>query len=219
MDLLLPALLETLVYADLFDYPLKLGEIGRFLIGRRAFELSQIKAGLEELVARNLIDRRDDCFFLRGRQGLTQARAKREPLTAEKLRRLEPLIKIFSRIPFIKLVGLTGAAAMGNSDETDDLDLMIVTTRRRMWLARFIVFSFLKALGLKRQNSRDDPNGKICINLWCDQDNMVVPEGDRDLVVAHEIAQMKPLANKDQTYERFVEQNLWLTQFLANWKV
>lgn len=219
MDLLSKIILKTIHYADLFDYPLKLNEIHRFLISPRAESFSAVGAELLSLVEKEKVGQEGEFYFLPRRRELVVLRPFREGLTQVKMAEVNGAIHWLSLFPWVRLVSLTGALAVGNADEKADVDLMVVTSRGRLWLTRIALFAFLSLVGLKRKDNPEGPLGKICINLWCDEENMSVNKEDQDLVVAHEIAQMKPLVDKGQTYERFVEANLWLKKFLPNWKI
>ena len=52
---------------------------------------------------------------------------------------------------------------------------------------------------------------------FVDLDNLAVLEKEQDLYSAHEVAQIKLLWDKDNTYDQFVSQNLWVKKYLANW--
>ena len=40
----------------------------------------------------------------------------------------------------------------------------------------------------------------------------------QNLYTAHEIAQMKPLWDRDKTYSRLIEANRWIKKYLPNWQ-
>ena len=211
-------ILKTIHYADLFDYPLRLIEVRRYLISKSPVSPEDISAALQNLVEGGRIVQEEDLYFLPGRSQLVSTRWEREANTKVKIGRVTPAIRLIGFCPWVKLVGLTGALAVGNGDKKSDVDLLIVTSGGRLWLTRFLVFVFLNLTNLKRNDRQKDSSGKVCANLWLDEENLSVGESDRDLVVAHEIAQMKPLVNKNNMYEKFVTQNLWLKNFLPNWK-
>ncbi len=217
MNSLPPAILETIVYADLFDYPLTLAEIHRLLISPTAAAFEDLEMMVRNLTHAGRLATRNGYFFLPDREMLPDLRGQREIETRRRYRIVRTAIGFIGVLAWVKLVALTGAAAMANGDAEADVDLLIVTATGRMWLTRFLVFSFLKLLGLKRGVGPENSAGKICVNLWLDEDNLAVPRSEWDLVVAHELAQMKPLVNKDKTYERLIEKNLWLKNFLPNW--
>lgn len=56
---------------------------------------------------------------------------------------------------------------------------------------------------------------KLCLNLWLDESALVLNQ--QNLYSAHELCQLQPLYNRDQTYQKFLAANLWYKNFLPNW--
>jgi len=133
-------------------------------------------------------------------------------------------IKILSFFPQIKLVGLSGSLAMMSADKEDDIDLFIITAKNRLFTGRFIAVFLAKILGIHRGYNRRFTlhvpryTNKVCLNLFFDESNLMVPEFKRNEYVAHEVLQMKPIINKDNTYERFLKVNSWVFEMFPNAK-
>ena len=133
-------------------------------------------------------------------------------------------IKILSVFPQIKLVGLSGSLAMMNAGEDDDIDLFIITSKNRLFTGRFIAIILAKILmihrsylvGYKLQVA--SYTNKICLNLFFDERNLVIPKFKKNVYVAHEVIQMKPIFNKDNIYERFLRANSWVFKIFPNAK-
>ncbi|MEA3354884.1 MAG: hypothetical protein U9Q63_00140 [Patescibacteria group bacterium] len=68
-----------------------------------------------------------------------------------------------------------------------------------------------KPEGLSLMNS-----DKICLNLWLDKSALAISKSRHNLYTAHEVCQIKPLYNKNKTYERFLSLNSWVKNFLPN---
>jgi len=121
----------------------------------------------------------------------------------------QPLL--FKLIPWVKLVALTGARAMNNAVPDDDIDLMIITAKNRLWLTRLILTILLFPwLRRGRKISR-----RLCLNLWLDETALAIKP--QNLFTAHEICQARPLFERDKLYQRFISANLWVKTCLANW--
>lgn len=137
--------------------------------------------------------------------------------------RFKLYLKLLSFLPQIKLVGLSGSMAMMNAKEKDDIDLFIITGKNRLFTGRLIALLLAEILGIRRKfadrSSRfrvSSFNNKVCLNLFFDEKELSVPSFKRSLYVAHEVLQMKPIVNKDQTYEKFLEANRWVINFFPN---
>ena len=212
------AVLKTLGYADIFDYPLTLREIQKWLIneklGKRSIgsELQQLRSRESGTSSEPLIQRTKTYYHLKGRQETVTLRLKRQRFSQLKLKKAQKIANFLRFIPSIKLIAVTGALAMNNSDENDDIDLMIITKKNRLWLTRLIVtlaiFSHLRR-GHKIKN-------KICLNLWLDETALAIPKSHQNLYTAHEVCQIKPLLNRDKIYQKFITANLWYKNYLPN---
>lgn len=208
------AILETLYYADIFDYPLTLEETHQFLIKKKA-DLNQVRSILGELVLSGSVGSRDGYYFLPGRAVLVDKRKGRKKWSQLKFKKAKKVSRILKAIPWIKLIAITGALAVENSSEEDDIDLLFITSPNRLWLSRGLVVVFLRLFGLYRRD--DKIKDQICPNIWLTFKTLKFE--DENLFVAHEISQIFPLFERAAAYSRLIEVNLWLKRFLPNWEM
>ncbi len=202
------AILKTLHYADIFDYPLRFEELEKYLVEPADGTLEET---LSLMVSSRLIHA-DSCYCLPGREEIIELRKKREAWSRPKLKKAERVASILKFIPWVRLIGVTGALALENSDEDDDIDLMIATSSKRLWLTRGLVVTFLLSTGqYRRANKIKD---RICPNLMLSEDALEFP--NHDLFTAHEIVQMKPLFDRENIYQKFLQANGWVREFLPN---
>jgi hypothetical protein len=211
------AILRTLAYADIFDYPLTEEEIWRWMIGEQA--TSNRQKEIEKRLKENSyllshISYRQGFYSLKGRENIVALRKKRERFSASKLKLAEKVAGILRLIPWVKMVGVTGALAMKNSDKEDDIDLLIITSKNRLWLTRGLVVSFLRLTGLYRRPGKI--KNKICPNMLLDENHLAIPKKERDLFSAHEVCQLRPIFVRENTYSRFLQENSWAKKFLPN---
>jgi len=207
------AILRTLAYADIFDYPLTLEEIHRFLIGQEVTK-SKLKTILNSQFS--IPNSQSGFYFLRGREKILATRKKREKWSQKKMKIARKVARWLRLIPTIKMVAVTGALAMENSDKEDDVDLLIVTAKNRLWFSRGLVVTFLRFFGLYRRPRKI--KNMICPNMLLDEEHLVVHKKEQDLFSAHEVCQLKVLWEKDGIYQKFVKENQWAKRFLPNWK-
>lgn len=209
------AILRTLAYADVFDYPLKKEEIYRFLISSIKYQVSSVSQALKGLPQ---ISQEEGFLFLKGREKIVAVRKKREKESQKKLAIAQRTGRWLRLIPFIKMVAVTGALAMKNSQRKDDVDLLIVTSKNRLWLTRLLTVFLIEIVARRRRPGDKEFANKICLNMFLDKDHLSVPEKEQDLFSAHEVCQMKVLWEKDETYQKFLKENQWVKRFLPNWK-
>jgi hypothetical protein len=198
------AVLQTLAYADVFDYPLSEAEVHRYLIGARATR-EEAASALTWLQDAGAIEARHGWYTLPGRDALAEVRRSRE----EHARRLWPRARSYARtigaLPFVRFVGVSGALAVDNVCADADIDYFIVTEGGRLWTARALIVALVR---LARR--RGDV---ICPNYLVSE--RAIELGDRNLFTAHELTQLVPIVGR-ATYTRLRKSNAWAIQFLPN---
>lgn len=201
------AILKTLVYADIFNYPLKINEIHKWLIGRKA-TLRQVERALNGY---------QEYYFLRRRNNLIAQRRRKEKQSFIYFRKARFLSQVLKIIPWIKLVGISGGLALNNAAKGDDIDFFIITAKNRLWICRILTLGLLSLLGQrrKRREKRREIAGKLCVNILLEEDRLV--QTNRDIFVAHEVLQMRVLWQRDGIYTKYLSDNSWAFKFLPNW--
>ena len=211
------AILQTLVYADIFDYPLTAREIYKFLITPKPLRFSVLKKKLKEIARRDeLIKSKGEYFFLKGREEIVRLRQKRKFWSQRKIKIAKKVSRWLRLIPWIKMVGISGALAMENADKNDDIDLLVVAAKKRLWLTRVLAVFLTELLGCRRRPKDKQVNNKICLNMFLDEDCLTVPKNEQDLFSAHEVVQLKLLWERKNCYQKFLRANLWVKNYLAN---
>lgn len=200
--------LSTLCYHDLFDYPLTIKELHRFLIGKKV-SLKKLKPKIKSF---------NGFHFLPGRKKIIALRQKREKISQQKLTIARQVSRWLRLIPTIKLIAVTGAVAVNNAKKKDDIDLLIITAANRLWLTRFFSLLLSEILGRRRKIRDIDTADKICFNIWLDENHLALPKLKRNLFTAHEICQMQVIQQKNNLYQKFLNANQWSAEFLPNWK-
>jgi len=199
------AILRAIVYSDLFDFPLTGSEIQRYLIGVAATAASVHATLGGDVTLRRHVERTGDWYQLAGRSQLAEVRRERADVSAG----LWPVARHYAagiaQLPFVRLVGVTGALAMNNARPGDDIDLFILAQPGRLWLCRLLVLVAVK-LAARRGH-------RLCPNFLLSTDHLRLSE--QNLFAAHEVVQMVPL-EPGRWYGAFIEANGWVRDFLPN---
>lgn len=210
------AVLKTLIYANLFDYPLTIFEIHKWLIGKKA-NLRQVESALGRLVKSAKLKVQSGYFLLPKRQGLVSKKLRKEKQSAKYFKKAQIVAQILKLIPTIKLIGISGGLAMGNASKEDDIDLFVITGKNRLWISRLLILGLLSLTGQRREagHSKRQAGGKLCLNTILEED--FLEQSSKDIYVAHEVLQMKVLWQRDGVYSRYLLANEWTFKFLPNW--
>lgn len=205
------AIFKTLVYADIFDYPPTIAELWRYLISSKPIPYEMFKEELKSL----RIYTRCGRYFL-GSTSIIRIIIVRRQESKKKLRKARKIANILFRIHTIELIGISGALAMNNSDKNDDIDFFIITSKKTLWITRLLVLMVLEFLGVRRKRQQQNVSDTICVNMFLTEEALKLPFVKRDLYTAHEIAQMKPLFDRNNMYKKFISVHTWVERYLPN---
>ena len=211
---MLEAIIKTLCYSHIFDFPLKDTEIHQRLIGKRAI-LSQIKSTLDRQT--KIKSKKGYYYVANGK--IVEDRVQRKEYSRQKIDRASKLTAFLRKIKTIEAVYVTGAVAVENANKQDDIDLLIITKPNRLWTTRFVVNLFLDLLGSRRKPLMPKANNKLCLNLWLTTDSLMVKKEHQNLYSAYEVIQAKALFDRGDIHNAFLYQNRWIKKILPNAKV
>jgi hypothetical protein len=199
--IVLRAAFHTLAYADVFDYPLSAPEVYRYLTSTDA-TFEELRQALANEV---LFSRVGEYFTLRGREQIVATRERRAKVAARLWRKAARYGRIIAKLPYVRMVAVTGSLAMNNTDEGKDVDYLIVTAPHRLWTCRAL--TLLVARLARLEGLRLCPNYLVTTNA--------LEFKERSLYVAHEVAQMIPLSGME-IYKEVRRLNRWLDEYLPN---
>lgn len=121
-------------------------------------------------------------------------------------------LRILSLLPLVRFVSVTGASAMSGCRADDDLDLCIVSKRYHIWTTRFFAVILAKMLGIHTHTG-------VCLNLFFDEQDLLIPSDKQNSYIAHELVQMKPIVDKDSLHGRFFRKNSWILKYYPNVRI
>ncbi len=201
------AILRTVLYADVFNFALTVRELHHYLLSRTPATLADIEAALtSSTLLKGALARSDELVALNNRPELFTLRREREAMAQVLWQPARRYAQVLGRLPFVRMVALTGALAMRNpSDPRDDLDYLIVTQPGRVWLARLLTVAVVRWVKLR--------GIVICPNFVLAEDALA--QNRRDVYIAHEVTQAVPFYNA-VLYGRLREENRWTFAHLPN---
>lgn len=222
LDLLEQAILYTLSYSAQFQYPLTLEEIQKRLLSRldeQTVVLSwsptktQLQQALIKLKNMHLVGVSSGHFFLLNQSETFLLRRERQLIAEQKWQEVAQLRRIVSYIPWIKAIYITGSLAMDNTQENEDIDFMIITSHRRLWLTRLLVslFAWLKG---KRRSWQGEEQRSWCFNLWLEETELPIFAQSPSVYIAYELIQARLILDKGGVGKRLQAAHQWVRHFL-----
>lgn len=212
------SIIRTLLYSDIFNFPLSKEEVWQFLISKKKVSREAFETTLAELTSRHpkKVIRKDGYYCLSGNEKILKERKKNLSEVTKKMQIANKSAFYLSYIPTIYCIGISGGVAMGNVKPEDDIDFFIITKKHTLFVTRLWVLALLELLQLRRGRNEKNPANKICVNLLIEETALFWPAANQDLYTAHEIVQMKPLFERQEMYTKFLMANSWTKKFLPN---
>ncbi len=218
------AIREVIVFFDLFNYPLTIFEIWKYL--RIKCDLDDVIAMEEDLSNDPIIESRKGFYFLQGSNINIDIRNKRYNYTHRKFKRAMRIARIFRFIPWIKMIAVVNIIGPHNLGDNSDIDFFVITQKKRIWLTRFLCVLITKILRLrpKPYNVRD----KICLSFFISENlfnlkefmlrENVLDSNGFDIYFVYWLAGLTPIYERGRVYKKFIQANGWIRSYLPNWQ-
>lgn len=198
------AVYATVCYADVFDMPIELDHLHRYLVGVQ-LGFDDVDRLVDQLVSEGRLARREQLVHLPDRSDVLAIWEERTTRAETMWRDAERWGSRIGRLPFVRMVAVTGGLAVDSVADHDDIDYFIVIRPGRLWLTRAMV------LVLARIAARDDLD--LCPNFIVADTTLAMTE--QTLYVARELAQMITIVGPDVA--RTVRTtNDWMFELLPN---
>lgn len=204
------AIIQTLKYFDIQDHPLTLLEISKYLLKQEnssTFKLSEI---LEAVESADEIQTFNGFYYLSGRRAIAQKRWQSSLYSTPRMNRAQKFLPFMRYLPFIRAVAVSGSEAINNSGEGSDIDLLILSAPKRIWLARVFATAYFQALGMRRHGQL--VANRFCLNHYIEQGKELAY--DRNIYTAIEYVSLIPYFGGRDIYD-FQKRNLsWISEYL-----
>jgi hypothetical protein len=196
------SIIQTLLYFDIFQYPLKKEEI---YACNRVESLSEVELfdKLEELVAAKMIEKREEFYALSFENERLEKRKSNNERAKKSLPLALKIARFIAFFPYVRAVFISGSLSKGVMQEDGDMDFFIITKPGRLWIARTLLIAFRKIFLLNSHKY-------FCVNYFVDEDNLMVV--DKNLFTATEIASLIP-AYGHEYYPAFLAVNNWYKEY------
>ena len=235
LNFLEKAILATIVYYDVLDYPLTGFEVFKYLVNPlhviaqiesvRNLQLEPLgEVSLEDVLKslknhslEKFIGEKNGFYFLKGKNHLVKERIERQKIAAPRWKKIYKILKILQVVPFVKMIAVCNSLAIDNSKEEADIDFFIVIEKGRIWLTRFLITFLVWIKGEWRH--KEKIANKICLSFYITDDALNLEQiaiKPYDIYLANWVTQLKPVYYENQIYRDFVFKNLWVKNYLMN---
>ncbi len=199
-------ILRTLIYYDVFSYPLSAEEIFENSCFKTKVQADCSKL-LNKLTEMGIIHKVGDFYSISNDTEKSEERVKGNRRAEKWMNRARRFSSFISRFPYVRGVSVSGSLSKGFIGDDPDIDYFIITSPNRLWFARTLLVVFKKIFLLNSYRY-------FCINYFIDTESLEIEE--QNLFTATEIATMIPMFGNGIKSE-FFKQNKWVQNYYPNY--
>ena len=201
------SILKTLLYFDMFNYPLTKEEILQF--SESKISAIELDTYLNYLLHENKIWKLDSFYSLQNNNNLIQRRKDGNERAFRYLNKAASIVKTLSQFPYVRAIGVSGSVSKYFADENADIDYFVITYPNRLWIARTFMHLYKKLPFVK------DRNRFYCMNYFVDESQLEIEE--KNIYTATELVTMIPMYGNG-SIENFYDANQWAFSFFPNFQ-
>jgi len=195
------ALIKLLAYFDMFDHLISLDEIQFFYSFKNKAELKNI---LQQLQNDQYIFLIEGFYSLRNDPLLARKRLIRNSLAKPILVIAHKVARFFFRFPYVRGIGISGSLSKNVAEKDSDIDLFIITSSNRLWIARTLLCIYIKLFYLIRRRHL------YCLNYFIDEEELEIQE--KNVFTAMETITLIPVCGK-KAMNDFYAVNSWVSTY------
>lgn len=199
------SVLKTLLYYDLFRYPLTAAEI-KLHCSRERCSMTSVQESLDELCELGQVFCYEQLYSVQNNHELFLRRIRGNQAAEQAMGKARRRSKLIGAFPFVRCVCISGSFSKNYFDETTDVDFFIITEPNRLWICRTFLVLFKKIFLLNDKKY-------FCVNYFIDSDSLLIP--DKNIFTATELITLLPMYNYT-LYEKFFHANHWVKSFFPN---
>lgn len=201
------SLIKTILYFDIFNYPLIDSEVFRAQADPK-LSLVQVQKMLLNLSRLGWLERYENFYGFGDLAAKVKRRKKGNQLAKSQMELARKRSVFISRFPFVRAVMLSGSLSKDYMETGSDIDFFVITKPGRLWLARTMLIFYKKIFLLNSHKS-------FCMNYFIDEENLEIE--DKNIFTATEVAFLVPTVNHG-LYTRFRHANLWTDEYYPHFK-
>ncbi len=214
--------LLTVSYNAVFSWPLTLEEIQRRLLACHRHSDSDAESEEEsfrvitQLLKEGLLIKEGKLITLKTHPHAFKIRQEAELRANKKWVEVRHFVRLVSWLPWLQAIFVTGSLAVNHAKKNDDIDFLLVTKKNRLWLARPIITLLTLLVGKGRLYGFHAENS-WCLNMWLEEDCLILPESQRSVYSAYELLQAVCVWDRGGVEERLARENKWVSSVIPSY--
>jgi len=214
------AILKTVTFFDIFDYPITLSELARFLWapGEQPIFIEKIKQELNNPELKSKIEFSQGFYFLAGKSENINLRKERYLIAEPKLKKAKRFVRYLSHLPGVRGVAISNTLALHHSRAEADIDIFVITKSGKIWSSRF--WSLVPLMIAGKRPSPKNAQDKFCLSFWVDENHLDISpwKMQRDIYYVYWLATLMPIYDNN-IFEKFWQENKWINNYLPNFSL
>ncbi len=206
------SIVKTLAFFDLFSQPLTVQEVYRFLYcPPGGVTLADVVRELEGAV---YVTKLDGAYALKNGKATMGSRGEHLRNYIQKMKQAKRATWLISCVPFVRAVFVCNTVGFGVPTVQSDIDVVVITKDKTIFLTRFLVTALLTITGFRRHGRQ--VQNKICLSFYLSENNLSLQSLaiERDIYLQYWIALLIPVYDPDQLHARMLMDNAWVSETL-----
>lgn len=195
--------LKTLVYFDIFNYPITEEEIRSF--AGYLITPEQMNQALRKLLFAKIIFKFGELYSLQDSEMLADKRIDGNRRAKKLIPKAGRIGAFLNRFPYVRAVAVSGSLSKNYADPKADIDFFIITKANRLWIARTFLHCFKKLTYLIGREHY------YCMNYFIDEHSLLIAE--QNVYSATEVVTLLPAAGGSMI-NQFFTANRWTLEWL-----
>ena len=214
------AIIRTVSWFSLFEYPLTSFEVWKYLFGKKA-TLQEVDLCLyhSDYLQKHLEKKDGFIFFYNPTRSIEDILRKHHENYVDaifKLKKIKRMLWFFRLFPSIECVAACNSLAWFSTTHKSDIDLFIIVKPGTIWITRLCLVIPFVFLGKRPGQTIKDP---FCFSFFLSSDNLNLEQfaiKPKDFYLALWAMSLIPFLNRGRTFEIFIERNQWVFSDFPN---
>src|SRR5215831_1845750 len=168
MTTLQGSILKVIAYFDIFNYPLTVQEIKRFM--NESCTEQRLQNVLNELLHEEMVFKIKDFYSLQNDPSLALKRISANTSAIKQLKIAQKIAAFLTWFPFINGIAISGSLSKNVAYKGSDIDFFIITQKNRLWLSKLFFTLLIKCASVAGFQKW------FCLNYVIDESSLEVQE-------------------------------------------